>query len=121
MPSHTPADKRRHEVVEHRTYRGRPAAWDFLGCMVQPSHRQRPGAGPGMKCRSKVVVVLHKRQCRLHHQAKNMVSVLIHAYLGLHAAVLIHVKLAMLYTYIALINRCRLGLKLKLETHELNE
>jgi hypothetical protein len=71
-----------------------PATLDFLGCMVQPSRGQRPGAGPGNKERSKVVVVPHKRQCRLHHQAKNMVSVLIHAYLGLQATVLIHVKLA---------------------------
>jgi hypothetical protein len=45
------------------------------------------GAGPAMKGRSKVVVVPHKRQWRLNRQAGNVVSVLVHAYIALHAAV----------------------------------
>jgi hypothetical protein len=42
-----------------------PATLDFLVCMVQPSRGQRPGAGPGYKDKSKVVVVPHKDKSKL--------------------------------------------------------
>lgn len=42
-----------------------PGLWT-LGCTVRPSHWQHPGAGPGMKGRSKLKVVMP----RLHRQGQ---------------------------------------------------